>query len=92
MAFNRFCPGSSVVKSPTPEYIQCQRCGAEVEIWSDEAKATCPDCGAVNFKEQRPSCLDWCAFAKECVGEEAYARLKPGPPSPPNWCPPRKEK
>jgi hypothetical protein len=23
-----------------------------------------------------PSCIDWCAFAKECVGEQKYERLK----------------
>jgi hemerythrin-like domain-containing protein len=49
-----------------------------VEIWTDELKATCPGCGNKVFRAQQASCIDWCPHAKECVGPEAYERLRPG--------------
>ena len=66
------CPGSKFIKKPYPTFIKCKRCGADVEIWTDEPKAECDKCGCVNMKEADKSCLDWCKYAKECVGEEAY--------------------
>lgn len=70
------CPGSEEVKRPKPEYIPCPKCGSEVEIWSDEVQAKCENCGTLACRERKPSCLDWCKYAKECVGEEKYMRWK----------------
>lgn len=68
-----FCPGSQKFREPQPESIKCPNCGGEVEIWSDEIQVICPNC---NNKILRPqegaSCLDWCKYAKECVGDETY--------------------
>jgi DNA-directed RNA polymerase subunit RPC12/RpoP len=75
MPFERSCPGSRTIKDPKPEYVNCKRCGTELEIWSDEAKVTCPKCHALYFKEQNLTCIEWCSFAKDCVGEETYNRL-----------------
>ena len=73
MAFK--CPGSAGITQPKPEEIQCTRCKAEVEIWSDEAKARCPECkNRVWRREELTSCLDWCPAAEECAGEEAYKK------------------
>jgi predicted RNA-binding Zn-ribbon protein involved in translation (DUF1610 family) len=69
------CPGSRLIRSPMPEDIICIHCGAEVEIWSFEAITHCPACGQVVCRTQGASCLDWCAAAKTCVGEAAYARI-----------------
>ena len=68
------CPGSQRFKKPYPETFKCSRCGADVEIWSDEFSAPCPQCG---IKVDRGAggdqcCLDWCKSAKECVGEKIY--------------------
>lgn len=71
-----FCPGSKVIRQPLPEDYPCPQCGEMVEIWTHELKVKCPQCGTTVFREQKPSCIDWCKFAKECVGEEAYNRLK----------------
>ncbi|MCL5264929.1 MAG: phosphohydrolase [Chloroflexi bacterium] len=80
MTINKFCPGSTTIKSPVPEYIECPWCKGEVEIWSDEIKTTCPNCKATVFKNKAPSCIDWCKHAEECIGTEAFKRLK-GPQS-----------
>ncbi len=78
MVFDKTCPGSRTIREPIPENINCTNCGAEVEIWTDELKATCPKCGQKVYRAQQASCIDWCPHAKECVGPEAYERLRPG--------------
>ncbi len=78
MTLDKSCPGSRTIRSPVPENVPCSQCGREVEIWTDEAKASCPDCKSVVFREKKASCIDWCPYAKECVGPEVYERLKPG--------------
>ena len=72
----RFCPGSLAIRQPTPEDLVCIQCGAEVEIWSDELKAQCPSCGAEATRNVAPSCIDWCKWAEQCIGSDAYQRLK----------------
>jgi len=66
------CPGSQKFKQPQPETIKCTSCGGEIEIWTDEIKAVCPKCKNTIMREQGASCLDWCRYAKECVGENTY--------------------
>ena len=66
------CPGSQKFSQPQPEYIKCPHCAQEVEIWTDEVKATCPKCKSVVMREEGQSCLDWCKYAKECVGDQIY--------------------
>lgn len=78
MVFDKSCPGSRSIREPTPEDITCPNCGKEVEIWTDELKATCRGCGNTIFRAQQASCIDWCPHAKECVGPEVYERLRPG--------------
>lgn len=69
------CPGADRFIQPKPESFKCPDCGAEVEIWTDELKRICPKCGAVVVREGKQSCLDWCRYGKECVGEEIYQRF-----------------
>jgi len=78
MMFKDSCPGSAEIKQPKPEELTCRNCGKAVEIWSDETEAKCKKCGRINARILGPSCIDWCAFAKECVGEEKFKRLKTG--------------
>jgi hypothetical protein len=74
MVFSK-CPGAASVKEPKPEYIKCPYCGEpEVEIWSDEAETKCHVCEGIIYRELSMSCLEWCKFARECVGEEAYQK------------------
>ncbi len=71
-----FCPGAKSLREPTPEFVTCEACGAEVEIWTDEFKVRCPSCGGTVLKGRLPSCVDWCQHAEDCVGSDAYRRLK----------------
>ncbi|MBI4301529.1 MAG: hemerythrin domain-containing protein [Chloroflexi bacterium] len=71
------CPGSRAIKNPTPEYFSCPNCGTEVEIWTNEPSYPCSNCGTRVFRDQNPSCIDWCPYAEECVGPEVYQSLKP---------------
>jgi len=66
------CPGAIRFRQPEPELINCPSCGKEVEIWTDEVKVTCPNCKTMVTREGTPTCIDWCKYAKECVGEKVY--------------------
>ena len=71
---HQFCPGSKLLRQPTPEIFACPSCGEEVEIWTDEFKASCPNCHHTVFSDTTMSCLDWCKYGKECVGDTIYDR------------------
>ncbi len=71
--FNNHCPGAKDFREPKPEEIRCQFCGENVEIWSDEIKTLCTNCGKTVFKaEGDKSCINWCNYAKECIGAKTY--------------------
>jgi predicted RNA-binding Zn-ribbon protein involved in translation (DUF1610 family) len=71
---HQFCPGAKILRQPQPEMFDCPSCGEEVEIWTDEIRGVCSNCGRAVFRDGYMSCLEWCKFAQECVGEEAYDR------------------
>ena len=68
------CPGAINIRMPRMEIKDCPKCGEEIEIFSNEASAKCPKCGFVIYNDLL-SCVEWCEYAKECVGEETYDRL-----------------
>jgi len=65
------CPGQDK-KDIKAEIIGCPKCGYEVELFSDEIKARCPKCQAAIYRETLPTCIDWCKYAKDCVGNDVY--------------------
>lgn len=71
------CPGQDD-RNVRAELVRCPGCGYEVEIFSDETKTACPGCERAVFRARLPSCVDWCASARECIGEEHYTQLKGG--------------
>ena len=73
MGFKR-CPGSSAFSQPKIELLPCPQCGADVEVWSDEPNGTCPSCGCSVTRTSTQSCLDWCKYARECLGDEKYKK------------------
>lgn len=75
MGFFDGCPGSKRIKEPFPETIKC-RCGKIIEIWSDEVETVCPYCKRKANRNMQNCCLDWCSFAKECVGKEKFKKYK----------------
>jgi hypothetical protein len=68
------CPGSVRIREPIPEFFTCPTCNSEVEIWTHEQSRRCETCGTEVFKEHVPTCVEWCKYAIDCVGEEAYNR------------------
>jgi len=69
------CPGSAEIRNPYPEELKCVFCGQTNEIWSDEPEMNCKGCGKLIDRKMKPSCVEWCPAAKECVGLEKYERL-----------------
>jgi hypothetical protein len=78
MILKETCPGSREIRNPYPEEIRCIWCGVISEIWTDETETTCKGCGKTIWREMKPTCLDWCPGAKECVGIEKYERIMKG--------------
>ena len=69
------CPGQDMRKLRVSVY-KCPACGAEVEIFSDEIKIRCQKCGEPVYRDKIPSCIDWCASARQCLGEERWRELR----------------
>ena len=68
------CPGQDMRKLRVEVY-RCPNCHAEVEIFSDETRVRCQKCGTMVFKEKMPSCIEWCASARQCLGEERWKQI-----------------
>jgi ribosomal protein S27AE len=68
------CPGQDS-RMITASMHQCPQCGYLVEMFSDEQRLTCPKCKASVVRETAPSCIQWCASARQCLGEERWQAL-----------------
>jgi ribosomal protein S27AE len=68
------CPGQDTRKLRV-ELHKCPKCGAEVEIFSDESRIKCQKCGTIVFREKIPTCVEWCSSARQCLGEERWLQL-----------------
>ena len=66
------CQGKADI---TVEERTCPQCGHEIEIFSIDVDATCErDCGFVIYNDSL-NCVQWCAYARQCVGDERYEQL-----------------
>lgn len=63
-------------KPKTPTIIEkiCPKCGQIIEMFSIDTQMTCEHCGFVAYNDTL-SCVQWCQYAKECVGEEMYQQM-----------------
>ncbi|MGQ9470038.1 MAG: hypothetical protein ACUVTD_09540 [Nitrososphaerales archaeon] len=61
------CPGAVDLRL---EVKLCPVCEREIEIFSDEFKVQCPNCGSELFRDNA-SCIDWCPYAKRCLNERS---------------------
>jgi len=68
------CPGS-LAGTPTLKIKKCPECGSEVEVFSNDVSVKCDNCGFQVFNDVE-SCVQWCKYAKDCVGEELYKKFK----------------
>lgn len=72
MLMNR-CPGS-LAGTPTLKVKKCPECGRDVEVFSNDVSVKC-DCGFSVYNDVE-SCIQYCKYAKACVSEEMYKKLK----------------
>ncbi len=42
----------------------------------------CPKCKTKVYSDMQNSCIDWCASARECLGEERWKELRGGKQEP----------
>jgi len=68
------CHGADGLKTPTLDIKKCPECGAEVEMFSTDIERNCEKCGYTVYNDIQ-SCVQWCKYAIECVGEELYNKL-----------------
>ncbi len=63
-------------KPRTPTIIEktCPVCGNLIEMFSIDTQMACENCGFVAYNDTL-SCVQWCKYAKKCVGEEMYAHM-----------------
>ncbi len=63
-------------KPRTPTIIEkvCPQCGNLIEMFSIDTQMACEHCGFVAYNDTL-SCVQWCKYAKKCVGEEMYAHM-----------------
>ena len=63
-------------KPRTPTILEktCPRCGHEIEMFSIDSEMVCEHCGFVAYNDTL-SCVQWCQYAKQCVGEEMYEHM-----------------
>ncbi len=69
------CPGAANIGTPTLSIKKCPECGKEVEVFSTDVEVMCSNCGFTVYNDLE-SCIQWCKYAEECVGEEQYKKLK----------------
>lgn len=61
-------------RTPTIHEMVCPECGNIIEMFSTDTEVACEHCGFLAYNDTL-SCVQWCKYAKKCVGEEMYAHM-----------------
>ena len=61
-------------RTPTIHEKICPQCGSVIEMFSIDTEMACEKCGFVAYNDSL-SCVQWCKYAKQCVGEEMYNHM-----------------
>ena len=61
-------------RTPTIAEKICPQCGSTIEVFSTDTQVACEHCGFVVYNDTL-SCVQWCKYAKQCVGEEMYNHM-----------------
>ena len=72
MAILEGCQGKP--RTPTIHEKICPRCGNTIEIFSVDTEVACDRCGFVAYNDTL-TCVQWCRYARRCVGDEMYRRM-----------------
>jgi len=68
------CPGAANIRgTPTLEEKTCPNCGEIIELFSSDMQVVCK-CGFIAYNDTQ-SCVSWCRYARDCIGEQAYERM-----------------
>ncbi|ADH87003.1 HD domain-containing protein [Desulfurivibrio alkaliphilus] len=68
---SRFWDGSAVFETT------CEKCGAELEFFKDDAKRVCKSCGHRMLNPKMDfGCASYCPYAEQCLGELPPELLK----------------
>jgi len=55
--------------------VPCRGCHLLVEIWKDEPKRKCPQCGTLVYNSIiNKGCAQWCQYAEKCFGDSPPAK------------------
>lgn len=58
-------------RTPTIKEKLCPQCGHVIELFSIDTEVACDNCGFVAYNDDL-SCVQWCKYARKCVGDEMY--------------------
>ena len=61
-------------RTPTLHEKVCPNCGEVIELFSIDTEMACERCGFVAYNDTL-SCVQWCQYAKKCVGEALYEQM-----------------
>ena len=61
-------------RTPTIHEKTCPQCGNVIELFSIDTEVACEHCGFLAYNDTL-SCVQWCAHAQKCVGEEMYNQM-----------------
>ena len=61
-------------RTPTISEKICPQGGSIIEMFSIDTQMACEKCGFVAYNDTL-SCVQWCKYARKCVGDEMYEQL-----------------
>ncbi len=61
-------------RTPTLNEKICPNCGNVIELFSIDTQVACDNCGFVAYNDTL-SCVQWCEYARKCVGDEMYEKM-----------------
>ena len=61
-------------RTPTIHEKICPNCGNVIELFSIDTQVACDRCGFVAYNDTL-SCVQWCEYARKCVGDEMYEKM-----------------
>ncbi len=61
-------------RTPTLHEKICPNCGEIIELFSIDTQVACDHCGFIAYNDTL-SCVQWCAHARKCVGDEMYEHM-----------------